>query len=75
VVRWLLAEQYTEQFKVDLAPAGITKHYEICNWSGPMTVKVPMLGLYSPEHGASSFDFAVELHKLRRDLLGKVVRI
>ena len=75
VVRWLLAEQYTEQFKVGLAPAEITKNHEIRNWSGPMTVEVPMLGLHSRKHGESSFDLAVQLHKLRRELLGKVVCI
>jgi ankyrin repeat protein len=75
VIRWLLAQQYTEQYKIDLAPAEITKHYEICNWSGSMTVKVPMLGFYSRKHGESSLDLAVQLHKLRRDLVGKVVCI
>jgi ankyrin repeat protein len=73
VIRWLLAEQYTEQFKIELLPAETSKDHQIRNWSGPMTVKVPTLGLYSPKHGASSFDLAVQLHKLRRDLAGKVV--
>jgi ankyrin repeat protein len=73
VIRWLLAEQYTEQFKIELLSAETSKDHQIRNWSGPMTVKVPTLGLYSPKHGASSFDLAVQLHKLRRDLAGKVV--
>jgi Ankyrin repeats (3 copies) len=75
VVRWLLAEQHTEQFKIDLVPAETTKYHGIRNWSGPTTVEVPMLGLYSPKHGESSFDLAVQLHKLRRDMAGKVVYI
>ncbi len=75
IVHWLLVEQYTEQFRIDLAPAETTKHTTISNWSGPTTVEVPTLGMYSPEHGDSLFDRAVQLHELRKDLAGTVIYI
>lgn len=75
VIRWLLVGRYTEQFKIDLTPAELTKHHPISNWSGPTTVEVPTVGLCSPLHGESSFERIVRLHKLRKELAGKVVRL
>jgi ankyrin repeat protein len=71
IVQWLLVERYIDQRKICWSSCGdINQEYK---WSGPVTVEVPTLGLYSPMHGASSFEKAVDLARLRKRLQGCVV--
>jgi len=72
IVRWLLVERYIDQRKIGWSPCGDIDQ-EAFKWSGPTTVEVPTLGLYSPWHGASSFEKAVELAQLKKRIQGCVV--
>jgi ankyrin repeat protein len=72
IIQWLLVDRHTEQPKLCWLPAATTEQ-EISNWSGPLTVEVPIAGLYSPTGGASSVERAKDLAELRRDLQGRVV--
>jgi hypothetical protein len=72
IIEWLLADRHTEQPKLCWLPTATTDQ-EISSWSGPMTVEVPIAGLYSPTGRASSFERAKDLAELRRDLHGRVV--
>jgi ankyrin repeat protein len=72
IIQWLLVDRHTEQSKLCWLPAATTEK-EISNWSGPLTVEVPIAGLYSPTGGASSFERAKDLAELRRYLQGRVV--
>jgi ankyrin repeat protein len=72
IIHWLLVDRHTEQPKLCWLPAATTEQ-EISNWSGLMTVEVPIAGLYSPTGGASSLERAKDLAELRRDLQGRVV--
>jgi ankyrin repeat protein len=74
IIQWLLAERHTEQPKLCWLPAASTEQ-ELSSWSGPMTVEVPIDGLYSPTGGASSFERAKDLAELRKYLQGRVVRL
>jgi ankyrin repeat protein len=72
IIQWLLVDRYTEQPKICWLPAATTEQ-EVSSWSGPMTVEVPIAGLYSPTGGASSLERAKDLAELRRDMQGRVV--
>jgi len=72
IVRWLLVERYTEQPKV-CWEASESEAKNVSLWSGIVLVEVPIVGLYSPIHGASSLQRIKELSELRRELRGTVV--
>lgn len=70
IIRWLLVERYYDQAKVCWQSAQSVKQ-EIITWLGPIVVEVPIAGLYSATHGASSLQKAMDLAELRRDLQEK----
>jgi ankyrin repeat protein len=72
IVQWLLVERHIDQRKIGWSSCGAIDQ-ESFKWSGPISVEVPTLGLYSPMHGASSFEKAVDLSQLRKRLEGCVV--
>lgn len=69
IVRWLLVERHLDQTRLEYFVNGIEEQ-EVCAWSGVQCVEVETVGLYSQAAEGSSFDHAVELGKLRRQLQG-----